>query len=203
MKALSQADQDVLILMSEGCADHEICRRLQISQQTLNRSLKRIESRAIVESDDAGRYYERALRRRAEIKLQSLEDRFHALLDVMVAAVLVVDGRTGAIKEVNSRACELFGYQKMQLLEMTIEELVPPEYRAKHPAFRLGFLGSVRKREMGYHPPIFGLRSDGIQIEMAIALTATMADDDVMVICTEHSRWMGLRQDVERLVMSD
>jgi hypothetical protein len=46
-------------------------------------------------------------------------------------------------------------------------------------------LRSVRKREMGYHPPITGLKRYGTEVRMSIALTATVKDDDVMVVCTE------------------
>lgn len=42
---------------------------------------------------------------------------------------------------------------------------------------------------MGYHPPIYAARADGAKIEIAISLTASAADDDVMVICTEYRTW--------------
>jgi len=189
VKALAKADQEVLALMSEGSPDYEICRRLGISLSALNKAVKRIETRAAIESDDAGRFYERALRRRAENHCASLGARFHALMDALPAAVLVIDGRSGVIRDANSIAADLFGFDRGDLIGKSVEELVPNEHQAVHPAYRLGFLSSVRKREMGYHPPIYGLRSDGTQIEMAIALTATTADDDVMVVCSEHSRW--------------
>ncbi len=187
MKALSKADQDVLRLMSEGASDLEICQRLRMASPAFLRSVKRIEERASVESDDAGRFYERALRQRAERANVSLAARFHALMDVLPQAVLVVDGRTGVIKEFNMLACQMFGYTSYELQKLTVEDLVPKSVRSKHFALRLGFLASVRKREMGYHPPIMGIRKDGSELPMSIALTATVADDDVMVVCAEWS----------------
>ena len=189
MKRLAAPDRDVLHLLSQGVTDENICVSLQISQPMLKRSVKRIEERAAVETDDGGRFYERALRSRAERLNQSLTARLHALMDVLPQAVLIINGRTGLIIEFNQVACDLFGYSRAQLQGLSMEELVPPDLRAVHPAYRLGFLRSVRKREMGYHPPIFGLCQDGSQVEIAIALTATPADDDVMVVCTERSRW--------------
>lgn len=194
MKALSTDDQRVLSLLGEGLADHQVCQSLQISVGAFNRALKRIEARAAQESNDAGRYYERALRLRAENRFASLEARFHTLMNAIPAAVFVIDGRTGKIKEANDLAARLFGFAQSELIGKSVEDLVPDEHRTIHPAYRLGFLSSVRKREMGYHPPIYGLRSDGTQVEVAIALTATTADDDVMVVCTEHSRWQGANQ---------
>ncbi|MDR3688511.1 MAG: PAS domain S-box protein [Fimbriimonas sp.] len=193
MKELSSTDQDVLHLMSEGFADHEICVRLRISMHALTRALKRIETRAAVETDDAGRHYERALKMRAQRLNTSLAARLHALMDAIPQAVLIIDGRTGAIREFNQLACALFGYSREELRSLTVEDLVPETLRDVHVAYRLAFLGSLRKREMGYHPPIFGVRQDGSEIEMAIALTATTADDDVMVVCTERTGWIAGR----------
>jgi len=191
MKELAKADQDVLRLLSEGLSDPEVCINLRISHQALTRSIKRIEARANSDSDDAGRFYERALRKRAERLNVSLFARLHALMEVIPQAVLVIDGRSGVIKEFNLMACALFDYSSDELRKLTVEDLVPKATQSIHAAYRLGFLANVRKREMGYHPPIFGVRRDGTEIEMAIALTATIADDDVMVVCTERAGWIA------------
>ncbi len=45
---------------------------------------------------------------------------------------------------------------------------------------------------MGYHPPIFAVKGDGSEVEVAIALTATFSDEDVMVVCTEFALWTAL-----------
>jgi PAS domain S-box-containing protein len=77
----------------------------------------------------------------------------------------------------------MFGYSPRELVGHEVEMLVLPEVRDVHVAYRNGFLNSVRKREMGYHPPIEALRKDGSTIWLDIALTATQATDDVMVVC--------------------
>jgi len=189
MKELPKADQEILRFLSEGLTDHEICLRKQISLKALERAIKRIEARAAQESDDAGRYYERALKTRAQKLNIALSARLRALMDTIPQAVLVIDGRTGEIREFNALACKLFGYSKAELARLTVEDLVQVSSRSIHPSYRFGFLANVRKRAMGYHPPILGVCRDGTEVEMAIALTATPADDDVMVICTELSRW--------------
>jgi hypothetical protein len=80
---------------------------------------------------------------------------------------------------------------------MSIEDLVPREHRGIHPAYRLGFLASMRKRNIGYHPPIFAVRSDGKHVELSIGLTCSSADEDVMVVCTLFAT--GLPSDTERV----
>ncbi len=186
MKGLSKPDQDVLQLLSQGISDREVCRQLKISESALHRSVKRIQLRAQVESDDAGRDYERALKLRAEGQNLALKSRLNALMEILPQAVLIIDGRSGQIKESNLKACEMFGYSSYEMANLTVEDLVPADLKKNHPAFRLAFMMNTRKRQMGYHPPIRGLCKDGTQLDMDIALTATEADDDVMVICGER-----------------
>jgi PAS domain S-box-containing protein len=121
--------------------------------------------------------------------MTSLQARFHALMDACPDAVLVINGRTGIIKEVNSRALEMFGYSAESLIGHSMEVLVPESIRSIHSAYRLGFLSSVRRREMGYHPPIMSVQATGVTLKIAVGLTATTADDDVMVVCSDYARW--------------
>ena len=197
MKALSPQDQEVLRLLSAGFSDDHICRALELAPSLFHASLERIQDRASVETGDAGRYYEQALRLRAEKRIAALQKRFSALIDLVTTGILVVDGKTGVIKECNQDACRLFGYPLSEFIGLSVEDLVDDEYRTIHPALRRGFLLSARKREMGYHPPIFGVRKDGTRVEIALALTAAPGDDDVLVVCTEHARWAMLeKQDI-------
>ena len=186
MNKLSKIDQEVLQLLSEGVPDHEICRQLKVTPQALSRSVQRIEARTEIETNDAGRFYERALRKRAERVNVSLNIRFRALMDILPHAVLIIDGRNGRIKDLNDIASQMFGYSSAEMRELTVEDLVAESVRAIHHVYRLGFLTNTRKRAMGYHPPISGVRKDGSVVDMAIGLTATLVDDDIMVVCTER-----------------
>lgn len=132
---------------------------------------------------------ERRQRGSLERSLLSMRARFAALMDAMPEAVLVVDGRSGVVKQVKVHAGELFRMPVDKLIGLSVEELIPLRQRTLHPAYRVGFIASIRKREMGYHPPISALRGDGSKVELAIALTATTIDEDVMVVCTEYADW--------------
>jgi len=192
MSRISKRDEGILSLLGKGMPEPEVCRSLGISGIQIEEALERIE--ILIESGSAHEriraLFERAIRKRLENTLRATQIRFSALLDTMIAAVLVVDGRTGLIKQINRKAEDLLGYSRGDLIGRKVEEIVPAQYRTIHPAYRIGFLNSIRKREMGYHPPIFALRADGRQIELAIALTATRLDDDVLVVCTEYSIWL-------------
>jgi PAS domain S-box-containing protein len=89
----------------------------------------------------------------------------------------------------------MFGYAHEAFIGRSVEDLVPHSYRRVHPAYRIGFLTSTRKREMGYHPPIFALRADGKEIEIKVALTASPDDDTVMAVCRQFAEWDALKAD--------
>jgi PAS domain S-box-containing protein len=186
-------------MLANGVSDAAVCRQVGMTQAELVAELEKVEAwlQEHPERLEMHLLYERACHRRVENSLRATQERFGALLDAMIAAVLVVESRTGTIKQANRRCDVLFGYPEGDLVGRSVEDLVPPSYRAIHPAYRIGFLASVRKREMGYHPPIYGLRADGERIEMAIALTASTSDDDVMVICTPYEVWAGAREWAE------
>jgi len=189
VKELSKKDREIVRLVSEGAPDLQVCRQFGITADQFTRVLDRLAKRAATYDfgEDAAAMYERALRRRAENVARSLEARFSALLDASPDSVLVINAMTGVIGQVNEKAAKLFGYEPSGLVGRSVEDLVPDRYRGTHPAFRKGFLINVRKRQMGYHPPIFALKADGTEVEVAIALTVSIADDEVMVVCSEFA----------------
>lgn len=199
MTLLSNTYIEQLQCICDEQSDAAVCRKLGISHAELEECLASVSAWV---KDNPGNLelellYERACNQRLENSLIATRERFTALLDAMIAAVIVVDGRSGIITQANTRADELFGYRKGSMIGVSVEELVPPSHRAIHPAYRIGFLSSIRKREMGYHPPIYGVRADGEKIEMAIALTASTSDDHVMVICTPYEIWAGIKSWAE------
>lgn len=191
MRAPAKKDWEIVTLIGQGVSDVEVCRRFGLLAADLESRMERF--RRWTESQPADEtpalLLERALRRRAENAVASLQARFRALLDASPEAVMVVDAMTGTIREVNANAATLFGYSAADLVGRSVEDLVPASLRGIHGAYRVGFLASARKRAMGYHPPIFAVRADGSEVEIAVALTCAPADEEVMVVCTEFSRW--------------
>lgn len=172
-----------------GYTERETCHRLGLEHAELSNVWERIrsefeseesESAEDVELRDA---YHRVERRRLESELWASEARLAALMETAPEAILVVEGRTGIILRVNNQAVNLFGYTMRELIGASMEILVPDEIKNIHESYRLGFLNSVRKREMGYHPLINAICKDGGTVSLDIALTATSATDDVMVVC--------------------
>ena len=92
-----------------------------------------------IETDD-GRLVASAIRditdrKRAEAKVAELNDRFRALLETAPDAMVLV-GDDGRMVLVNAQTEKLFGYARAELLGNTVDMLVPPRFRGKHPQQR-------------------------------------------------------------------
>jgi two-component system, sensor histidine kinase and response regulator len=100
-----------------------------------------------------------------------MQDPVHLRLVVEAApiAIVVVDP-DGRITLVNEQSERLFGYDRGELLERSIEMLVPERFRSAHPGLRLGFLGAPATRAMGAGRELFGLRKDGSEVPIEIGL---------------------------------
>lgn len=204
---LSEEEVAHLMLGLDGYSDREIAQRLGLSEvQVSDRRdyLAEKISLELCESIDDYKHlsmYEIYRRRRLESELWASEARINALMDVSPDAIVVVNGRSGIILKVNNRASILFEYAPSELVGSIVEMLIDPDVSSKHVFLRHGFLNSVRKRELGYHPPIIAYTGSGRQIVIDIALTATMATDDVMVVCrpsrlmSEDETRNGLERD--------
>jgi PAS domain S-box-containing protein len=191
---LSERESQILQSQVSGYTERETCNRLGIEPGELARIWERVreevetgemETLADAEIKDG---YHRVERRRLEAELWASEARLAALMDTAPEAILVVDGRNGTILRVNNQSLILFGYTMREMIGASMEMLVPNELKDIHVSYRVGFLNSVRKREMGYHPLIQALCKDGSLVELDIALTATSATDDVMVVCRAASK---------------
>lgn len=180
----------VIESLSSGYTFREAAMRLKLSDQEIARSWTEVTERVqshVPESLDDYRLLatcERIERQRLEAELWASEARLNALMDTAPDAVFLIEGRSGRILKANNRALQLFGYTPRELLNSPMEMLLESDVKAKHVGLRRGFLSSVRKREMGYHPPIHALTKEGRRLKLDIALTATASTDDVMVVCS-------------------
>jgi PAS domain S-box-containing protein len=185
----SEVQKQVLDLLASGYSERETYLHTGIGAVEFSKVWDairlEIESSAAsnVEEMDLRHAYHRVERRRLESELWASEARLAALMDISPEAILLINGRTGQIEQINNQAQVLFGYTKRELIGQAMEMLLEDDIKEIHVSYRQGFLNSVRKREMGYHPPIRAVAKDGRSIQLEIALTATAATDDVMVVC--------------------
>ena len=111
------------------------------------------------------------------------EKRFRGLLESAPDAMLVTD-LDGQIVWLNSRADQLFGYTRAELIGQPVEILVPETLRAMHELKRAGYAGQPHYRDVGTPLELYGRRKDGSTFPAEIGLSPQDTEDGVRVIST-------------------
>lgn len=104
-----------------------------------------------------------------------------ALVEFLPDGLLVVDD-AGTIVSVNDRLCEMFGYEKADLLGVAVEELVPEAARGPHTAHRTRFRVHPAVRTMGVGRTLKGRRRDGTELAVEVGLSPMALDDGLRVV---------------------
>ncbi len=111
----------------------------------------------------------RARLRGLEAELRATEARYRALAESAVEAVFTAD-RRGRITYANSAAESLFGYAPGLLVGESLTTLMPERYRAEHEAGLALVAATGRTTLAGTVVGLAGLRSDGTEFEVELAL---------------------------------
>lgn len=189
LSLLTEREREVLRFLRSALSRREVCARLDLTEEELTEVWSDIGQKlTLVEPNEPEDFetmfaFERIERQRLEGEVWAAEARLNALMDTSTDLIFLIQGRTGRIISANNVVFQTLGYSARELIGNIMEMLVPQDLQTIHVAYRKGFLSSIRKREMGYHPPIKVTCKDGSSIDLDIALTATQATDDVMVLC--------------------
>ncbi len=108
-------------------------------------------------------------RREMERSLAHSERMFEQLFEHNPDGVIVVD-HEARILTANRQACEMFGYASGELPGLSIDVLMPSEFRLRHARHFTGYLKDPHLRTMGAHLSLWGLRKDGSHFPIAITL---------------------------------
>ncbi len=142
-----------------------------------------------------------AVRTSAEMERQKNEERFENLFEASPDGFLIVDG-SGRITLVNRKADLLFGYSRAELLEMTVEDLIPKDSVLDHASRRSEFMMAKVSRPMGARGvPLFARRKDGTTFRVAISLSPIETSEGEMVVAAVRDISEQVRADQGRHVL--
>ncbi|MEY4589694.1 MAG: hypothetical protein RL497_1770 [Pseudomonadota bacterium] len=105
------------------------------------------------------------------------------LLDAVPMGILLLN-TDGVIVYCNSEAARLFAYSPPELMGMSVEALMPPEFRQHHVALRQTYLSHATPRFMGMGRDLYGQRSDGSQFPLEIGLRPLSCEGQNYVIAS-------------------
>jgi PAS domain S-box-containing protein len=109
------------------------------------------------------------------------EDKFRIAVEASPIGKIMTDA-AGKIVLVNAEAERLFGYRRDELIGQSVDILVPASTRPLHGQHRAGFAARPEARRMGEGRDLHGLRKDGEEIPIEIALNPIHTVDGLMVL---------------------
>lgn len=104
-----------------------------------------------------------------------------AFFELATDCIIVVD-RTGTIRRANPQVRALFGYRPEELIGQTVEILVPALQRERHARFRADYARHPHGRAMGAGLDLCGLRKDGTEVPIDVALSPAILGQEGMVV---------------------
>jgi anti-anti-sigma factor len=120
---------------------------------------------------------------------------------------LALTGEDGKVALVNRRCAEMFGYQREELTGLPVDELVPPEVRAAHRGYRVGYEQVPLARSMADRARLVGLRKDGttFPVEISLSPVPTATENYVLAVIRDATAARQRRDlaDLARGVVAD
>ncbi|HVC01633.1 MAG TPA: EAL domain-containing protein [Steroidobacteraceae bacterium] len=144
-------------------------------------AIRWIRDRAFPILDNTGKVYRIAGLAEDITERKKADQRFKDLLEFSPDALIVIN-RDGEMVLVNSRAVQLFGWRREELLGRNIEMLMPAAFAAKHGVNRSGYYAQPLVREMGAGRELSGLRKDGTTFLAEVSLSPLETDGGTWVM---------------------
>ncbi len=100
------------------------------------------------------------------------EERFRGILEAAPIALMIVDAQ-GRIEFANERACQLFGYDRYELLQQDLVQLLPDRVRPRRS--RVEDEGRSEDEVGALPPDALGLRRDGTEFPIELGINTFTA----------------------------
>jgi PAS domain S-box-containing protein len=144
-------------------------------------------------------------RKRADDKLRESEFTVRTLLESASQGIIVVDP-TAEIVLANRAAEDMFGYRKMELLGIRIDNLIPQPVRAQHNKEHRHFFVEPEAPPMGVGLNLFGRRKNGKEFPVEVRLSYMQANQETLAVAfvtdvSEHKQAeAALQESHDKLV---
>jgi PAS domain S-box-containing protein len=109
------------------------------------------------------------------------EEKFRLVVESSPNAMVMINQK-GRIALINAQTEKLFGYARDELLNQSIEILVPDRFRSRHPDFRSSFFANPAARSMGVGRDLHGRRKDGSEFPVEIGLNPIQTQEGLHVL---------------------
>ncbi len=97
---------------------------------------------------------------------------------------MILADENGVIALVNSQIEKLFGYDRANLLGLTIEVLIPERNRQIHTAHRTRYRAKPKARAMGTDLDLYGRRQNGTEFPVEVSLSPVTTTRGLRVVAT-------------------
>ncbi|MDH5399962.1 MAG: PAS domain S-box protein [Cyclobacteriaceae bacterium] len=108
---------------------------------------------------------------------------FQEVIEIFPDAVMIVDSG-GRIVDTNTQFDNMFGYAKKELLNRSMDILIPENARNKHKAYTKQFFKNPQRRPMGSNMPLAGRCKNGEEISIEISLSPVKTENNALIIAT-------------------
>jgi two-component system, LuxR family, sensor kinase FixL len=104
-----------------------------------------------------------------EQRLRSSEERWRAIVESAVDAIIVIDGR-GKVEAFNPAAERLFGYAEQEVVGQNVSMLMPSPYRDEHDAYLARYQREGDARVIGIGREVTGRHRDGAPVPVHLSV---------------------------------
>lgn len=120
-----------------------------------------------------------------------------ASFEAIPDAVIIV-GRDGSIVFANRHAHRVFGYEKGKLVGLSLESLIPTRHRKRHAQLVEGFFAKPLARPMGTDRELLGLRSDGKEFPVEIAIGPDESGTHTVAVVRDITPLVKMRANLSK-----
>jgi len=120
---------------------------------------------------------------RSEQRRQQGDARLRAIFDASPDAQLICDTH-GIIQQANAQVERLLGYTTAELVNQSIEMLVPENCREMHPKQRIAFAQAPTARQMGQVQGVKAKRKNGSECDVEISLSRIESEHGFLFVST-------------------